>query len=223
MIDTHCHIQTEQFDADREEVIAKAFLAGVTHFIVPAIDKNSFEPTLDIASRHQNIFCGLGIHPHSAMGWNNEVREEIASEIDRNENVIAIGEIGLDYYYDFCPKEQQIKAFREQIELAIAKKKPIIIHTRDSIDETLAIIGKFFLKKRLAGIRFLNKIVISVNRRNFCKRRYKGFPVHRSLSRHTKPAEIQRNTDIQVCKDYRIANNRKVKTGFLFLPGEKKS
>jgi TatD DNase family protein len=69
MIDTHCHIQTEQFDEDREEVISKAGAAGVSHFIVPAIDLESFDATLKITSEHPNIFCGLGIHPHSAKEW----------------------------------------------------------------------------------------------------------------------------------------------------------
>src|SRR5579872_4176849 len=115
MIDTHCHIQTEQFDADREEVIAKAESAGVTHFIVPAIDLQSFGATLKIASEHGNIFCGLGIHPHSATEWSDDVRQKIGDEIERNPKIVAVGEIGLDYYYDFCPKDQQIKAFREQI------------------------------------------------------------------------------------------------------------
>src|SRR2546421_7966983 len=153
MIDTHCHIQTEQFDPDREEMIAKAEAAGVSHFIVPAIDFASFSQTLAIAAQRSNVFCGLGIHPHHAAEWNDEVCKYIESEIDRNLKVIAIGEIGLDYYYDFCPKEQQIKAFREQIELAIEKDKPIIIHTRDSIDETLDIVDEYY-KNRGSDARF---------------------------------------------------------------------
>jgi TatD DNase family protein len=144
MIDTHCHIQTEQFDVDREEVIANAMSAGVTHFIVPAIDLKSFDATLKITSEHENIFCGLGIHPHSGAEWNEGVSQKITEELERNDKIVAIGEIGLDYYYDFCPKDQQIKAFREQIELAISKQKPIIIHTRDSIDETLDIVGEYY-------------------------------------------------------------------------------
>ncbi len=152
MIDTHCHLQTEQFDSDREETIAKAGEAGVRHFIVPAIDKNSFNATLDIASRHENIYCALGIHPHSAMEWSDEVRKQISDEIDINSKVVAIGEIGLDYYYDFCPKDQQIKAFREQIKLAIEKGKPIVIHTRDSIDETLEILSDYYKEGSVDGI-----------------------------------------------------------------------
>ena len=151
MIDTHCHIQTEQFDHDREETISKAEAAGVSHFIVPAIDLASFDATLRIASGHSQIYCGLGIHPHSAMEWNGEVREKITGEMDNNSKVVAVGEIGLDYYYDFCPKDQQIKAFREQIELAISKKKPIIIHTRDSIDETLTIVEEYYKGREIGS------------------------------------------------------------------------
>ncbi|MEP7234609.1 MAG: YchF/TatD family DNA exonuclease [Ignavibacteriota bacterium] len=144
MIDTHCHIQTEQFDSDREEVLANALAAGVSHFIVPAIDLASFDATLKVSSENQNVFCALGIHPHSAKEWSGTVRERIIQELDTNPKIVAIGEIGLDYYYDFCPKEIQIKAFREQIELAIERKLPIIIHTRDSIDETLAIVEEYY-------------------------------------------------------------------------------
>ncbi|MEI8135035.1 MAG: YchF/TatD family DNA exonuclease [bacterium] len=146
MIDTHCHIQTEQFDSDREKAIADAMRAGVSHFIVPAIDFQSFDATLRIANEHENIFCGLGIHPHSAAEWNEGVRDRIMAEVETNKKIVAIGEIGLDYFYDFCPKDQQIKAFGEQIQLAQKLRKPIIIHTRDSIDETIEILGRYYKK-----------------------------------------------------------------------------
>lgn len=141
MIDSHCHLQTEQFDPDREEIIRQAMESGVTGFIVPAIDRASFDATLAVATTHSNIWCGLGIHPHSATEWNSEVKEQILKHRD-NPNVVAVGEIGLDYYYDFAPRETQTRAFSEQIELAKSLQKPIIIHTRDSIDETLKIVSE---------------------------------------------------------------------------------
>ncbi len=147
MIDTHCHIQTEQFDSDREQVIADAMAAGVEGFIVPAIDLASFDATLDIARTHTNVWCGLGIHPHSSAQWNDDVRSRIKDEIAKNSKVVAIGEIGLDYYNDFAPRETELKAFREQIELAIELDKPIIIHTRDSIDETIEIVSEYYGNK----------------------------------------------------------------------------
>ncbi|HET9136189.1 MAG TPA: TatD family hydrolase [Candidatus Kapabacteria bacterium] len=144
MIDTHCHLQTEQFNEDREQVIAEAMASGVEGFIVPAIDIESFDGTLALAKTHSNIWCGLGIHPHSSAEWNSEIRERIKEEVKGSDKIVAVGEIGLDYYYDFAPKDVQIKAFREQIELAQELDKPIIIHTRDSIDETLAIVDEMY-------------------------------------------------------------------------------
>lgn len=144
MIDTHCHLQTAQFDSDREAVIAEAESAGVTSFIVPAIDIESFEATLAIANALSNIHCALGIHPHSASQWSEEIGQKIMTEIRTNPKVVAVGEIGLDYYYDFAPRDVQIQAFREQIALAQSLKKPIIIHTRDCIPETLDIVEECY-------------------------------------------------------------------------------
>src|ERR1039458_6565976 len=122
--DAHCHVQDTAFDADREELLAEAEAAGVSHFLVPATDSASFGSTLDLTRTHDNIFCALGIHPHSANEWNSEVREYIRSEVQRNEKIVAIGEIGLDYHYDFSPRDVQRKAFAEQIELALELQKP---------------------------------------------------------------------------------------------------
>jgi TatD DNase family protein len=144
MFDTHCHLQTSQFDPDREQVISSAGEKGVEMFMVPAIDKESFGATLSLAASHGNIYCGLGIHPHSAAEWSEEIGQFIVTETARNPKVVAIGEIGLDYYYDFCPKDVQIRAFREQIVIAQKLRKPIVIHTRDSIDETLDIVEECY-------------------------------------------------------------------------------
>jgi TatD DNase family protein len=140
MIDTHCHLQTAQFDSDREAVIAEAEAAGVMSFVVPAIDIESFEATLAIANSYPNIHCALGIHPHSASEWSGEIGQKIVTEIRSNPKVVAVGEIGLDYFYDFAPRDVQITAFREQIALAQSLQKPVIIHTRDCIPETLDIV-----------------------------------------------------------------------------------
>jgi len=144
MVDTHCHLQTSQFLDDRESVIAEAQRAGVDEFIVPAIDLESFEGTLAIANFHPNIYCALGIHPHSASEWSPEVGQKIMTELEKNKKVVAIGEIGLDYYYDFAPRDLQIQVFRQQIALAQSVGKPIIIHTRDCIPETLEIVEECY-------------------------------------------------------------------------------
>ena len=144
MFDAHCHVQDTAFDADREEMLAESEAAGVSHFLVPATDSASFGSTLDLTRTHDNIFCALGIHPHSANEWNSEVREYIRSEVQRNEKIVAIGEIGLDYHYDFSPRDVQRKAFAEQIELALELQKPIVIHTRESEEDVFRIVEEHY-------------------------------------------------------------------------------
>ena len=140
MFDTHCHLQVDTFDTDRDDIFSRSEAAGVDLFLVPNIELSTFDATLAIAKRN-NVFCALGIHPHHASEWNADVRDRIHKEVAQNPKVVAIGEIGLDYYYDFAPRDVQIRAFREQIALAQELGLPIIIHTRDSIPETLDIIA----------------------------------------------------------------------------------
>lgn len=140
MFDTHCHLQVDTFDPDRDEVFTRSKAAGVDLFLVPNIDLSTYDATLGIASQRQ-VYCALGIHPHHAGEWSEVVADKIRQEAATNTKVAAIGEIGLDYYYDFAPKDVQIRAFREQIALAQELGLPVIIHTRDSIPETLEIVA----------------------------------------------------------------------------------
>ena len=144
MFDAHCHLQDAAFDADREEMVADSRAAGISHFLVPATDSARFGATLDFTDTHENAFCALGIHPHSAVEWNSEIREKIRSAIRDNDRVVAIGEIGLDYHYDFSPRDIQQRAFSEQIELAIELQKPIIIHTRESEEDVFRIVEEHY-------------------------------------------------------------------------------
>jgi TatD DNase family protein len=144
MFDAHCHLQDTAFDADRDAVIAESELAGVSHFLVPATDSASFEPALNLMQTHEHIYCGLGIHPHSADEWNSGIRELIQHAVETHPKIVAIGEIGLDYHYDFSPREVQRKAFSEQIELAIELQKPIVIHTRESEEDVFRIVEEHY-------------------------------------------------------------------------------
>ncbi|HEX5317142.1 MAG TPA: TatD family hydrolase [Candidatus Kapabacteria bacterium] len=140
LFDAHCHLQDAAFDADRDAMLAEARAAGVSHFLVPATDAASFASTLELARKGEHVYCALGIHPHSASEWNHEVRSRIREAVETNEKVVAIGEIGLDYHYDFAPRDVQRTAFAEQIELAIELHKPIVIHTRESEEDVFRII-----------------------------------------------------------------------------------
>ncbi len=140
MIDTHCHINTEQFDEDREDALQRAFDSGVEKIIIPAIEPKDYEELLEFTNSHDNVYCGMGVHPHNSDEFSSEVAETIKKNIRENNKVVAVGEIGLDYYYDFVPKEKQKEAFREQLKIARELGLPAIVHNRDSDEDLLSII-----------------------------------------------------------------------------------
>ena len=139
MIDTHAHIDTEAYDTDRDEIIERAFESGLESIIVPGIVPKDFDRVLELTEKHEKIYCGIGIHPHNALIINEENLALIEHLLGRKK-VVAVGEIGLDYYYDFAPKDIQKKTFREQIKIAKSFNKPIIVHNRDSDEDLLEII-----------------------------------------------------------------------------------
>lgn len=131
MIDTHAHLFVDDFQNDFKEVLYNAFNSGVTHIIMPAIEPNTFKKVLETANSDLRLFCSLGVHPHNASELNNQVLSFIEDN-SFNKKVVAIGEIGLDYYYDFNPPDKQKEAFIKQIRLAKKLNLPIIVHNRDS-------------------------------------------------------------------------------------------
>lgn len=154
LFDTHCHLQDKAFAADLDVVLGEAMASGVTHILAPATDLESFDATLNLVSSEANVFGALGIHPHSATEWSPSVRDRIrqeceASDLARalawpNAKIVAIGEIGLDYHYDFSPRDVQQRAFSDQIALAQELRKPIVVHTRESDDDVFAIITEHY-------------------------------------------------------------------------------
>ena len=139
MIDTHAHIDAEQFDEDRQEVIERAFEKGLESIIIPAIDEKGHEGLLKLAESDKRLFCSMGIHPHHAKEVENGTLYRIEENI-KHDKVKAVGEIGLDYYYDFAPPKLQEKIFRDQIQIAKQEKLPIIVHNRESDDDMLRIL-----------------------------------------------------------------------------------
>lgn len=143
LIDSHCHIDGEKFDEDRDEVIQNALDSGVTAMLnvgtgSPAED--SFEKTVKLAETHECIYASVGIHPHDAAEYDETVEERLIGLTKSSKKVIAWGEIGLDFFYDHSPRGVQIEVFRKQIRVARGLNLPIIIHSRDANDETVAIL-----------------------------------------------------------------------------------
>ncbi len=138
-IDSHAHLTSGQFNDDREEAIKRAMDAGV-HFIVnPATDLEDSLRAIELAEKHENVYACVGFHPHEARKADDNSLRQI-EELSRHPKVVAIGEIGLDYYYDFSPREKQAEVFKAQIEIAQRRNLPIVIHTRDSNEPTLKIV-----------------------------------------------------------------------------------
>lgn len=141
MIDTHAHIDTLPFDEDRDEMLERAFNSGLEAILVPAIEPSSFDKQLAIIKTNKRLWGGMGIHPHNALEASDEALERI-EKLCKDEKILAIGEIGLDYYYDFAPKDAQIHSFTKQIKIAKRNNLPIIVHNREADSDILSILEK---------------------------------------------------------------------------------
>jgi len=153
MIDSHCHLDSADFDEDREAVIDRAVAAGVEHML--AIGTGNGPPDLEaglrLAEKHPAFYATVGIHPHdAAKAGPGDFRR--LSDLLSHPKALAVGEIGLDYHYDFSPREVQKSAFMEQMGIAAAAKKPIVIHTREAWDDTLALIEQHWTPHSIGGI-----------------------------------------------------------------------
>lgn len=134
LVDTHCHLDLDRFEADREEVIARAREATVSRLIIPGIDLDNCREALKLAAQHDGIFVAVGVHPNSTADWHNRWTGTLR-DLARQPKVVAIGEIGLDYYWDESPRLTQHRALSAQLELAAQLNLPVIIHNRDASDD----------------------------------------------------------------------------------------
>jgi TatD DNase family protein len=138
MIDTHCHIHDKQFDSDRDDVIARAFNAGVSCMLTIGEDIADSRRAIAIAEPYE-ISVAVGIHPHEAKNAPHDIAAGLAPLLDAP-GVIAIGETGLDYYYDHSPRDRQAAALRAQIRLARDRALPVVFHHRDAFEDFTAIL-----------------------------------------------------------------------------------
>ena len=141
MIDTHSHIYGERFGDEVDAVVERALEAGVERIVIPATKPSEFDEVLAIAARHRSVSAAIGVHPHHASEIGDMDLERV-ERIATSGGAIAIGEIGLDYYYDLAPRERQHEVFREQLGIARRQRLPAIIHNRESDDDLLRIIDE---------------------------------------------------------------------------------
>jgi TatD DNase family protein len=139
LIDTHCHLTDSDYDADRAEVLARAWAGGVTRIVVIGASRESAERALALARSEPRLSVTAGIHPHDATGWDGPTREWLRATLRRPE-VVAAGEMGLDYHYDHSPRAVQRAAFEAQLELARELGKPVVIHAREADDDVAAVL-----------------------------------------------------------------------------------
>ncbi|HUP11901.1 MAG TPA: TatD family hydrolase [Niastella sp.] len=142
LIDTHAHIYLPEFDADREEALTRASTGGVEKILMPAIDSGTHEHMLSVAAKWKYCHGMMGLHPCSVTEtFKDELH--IVSTYLQNNRFVAIGEIGLDFYWDITYKQQQYEAFETQIQWALQYDLPIVIHSRNAMDECIEVVRRF--------------------------------------------------------------------------------
>ena len=139
LIDTHTHLDDTRYDGDRNETIERARKAGVGAFLTIGCDLATSRSAVTLADQHADVYASVGVHPHEVKqigdGWYDELRR-----LARHEKVVAYGEIGLDYHYNHSSPQEQRQRFREQVQLARELRLPVIIHTREAQQDTIAIL-----------------------------------------------------------------------------------
>ncbi len=142
IFDSHCHYDDEKYDEDREQVIAEIQKNGVCNAINIGCDIESSNDSIKLALKYPFMYAAVGIHPHTAA----EVGEGYLDELEAmsaNKKVVAIGEIGLDYHYDFSPRDVQQRVFEEQLILANKLNMPVVIHSREATEDTMRLLEKY--------------------------------------------------------------------------------
>lgn len=142
LTDSHCHLDFNTFDVDREAVISRARDAGVLRLVNPGIDLQSSRAALQIADTHEDVYVACGVHPNDALTWKRDTVNELRKLV-KHPKVVAIGEIGLDYYRDRAPRDLQKHVLNEQLALAAEVGLPVLIHNRQATDDILELLASW--------------------------------------------------------------------------------
>lgn len=151
IIDSHAHVVSEYFQDETDAVIKRAFDADVIQIVNPGVVTKNIPELLALAEKYHQISVGVGIHPHDAKDWSDK-EEQTIREAAKHEKVVAIGECGLDFYYNNSEHDVQIHAFRQQIKIAKSLDKPVIVHCRDAWQEALEILESENQDGKLKGV-----------------------------------------------------------------------
>jgi TatD DNase family protein len=145
LIDTHCHLTFKDFRGQVEEVLKRAEKCGVRQLVAVGVDLEDSLKNLELAQKYENVFATLGVHPSDASKWEDRALQVFLEKIregwdKREKNVVAIGEIGLDYYHMKAPREVQKEVFRKQLQFARKVQLPVVVHSRDAFEDVFEIL-----------------------------------------------------------------------------------
>ena len=149
IIDSHCHLTYEPMSSSLDETIKRANNDGVKYLLTISTEDKSFQNILNILEKYDCVYGSYGIHPHEANKHKNINAKDIIKNIKKNKKIIGVGETGLDFYYNYSKKNEQILSFQEHIEASIKTDLPLIVHTRSAEEETLKILKKNVEKNNL--------------------------------------------------------------------------
>lgn len=161
MIDTHSHIDMLE---NPDLTVRNSVEAGVEYIIVPSASEDNFGAVIDLCNKHNEIYGALGVHPEDVLKFNDKTAKNIFELTQKNEKIIAIGEIGLDYYWDKTNIERQKEIFKAQLEIALSLNLPVLIHDREAHNDTFEILKKAGIKKAImhcfsGGVDFAKKCI----------------------------------------------------------------
>lgn len=149
-VDTHCHLNFDVFDQDRDQVINRARENGISRILIPGIDIETSKTAIKCTSAYSEAYAAIGVHPNSGLSWTINSLSEL-KQLAGEQKVVAIGEIGLDYYRDHAPKEVQREIFPIQLELAAEIGLPVIIHNREASEDILDIVQNWHRGLQASG------------------------------------------------------------------------
>ena len=148
LADSHCHLENNE---DLDNLIARAREAGVEYILDVGANISHLDEHLDITRRYEHVYTSVGAHPHEAKEFVDLKAIDILKAAE-NDKVIAIGEAGMDYFYDYAPREMQIALFDEHIKAAQSSGLPLVVHNRDSDEDMIEMLSKAYDKKEFKGI-----------------------------------------------------------------------
>ncbi len=156
LVDTHCHLDFNRFDGDRDKVIERATKEGIERILNPGINLDSSRSILQFTELHSPIYAAVGVHPNDAQSWAYDTLN-LLRNLAANGKVVAIGEIGLDYYRETSPRAKQLQILREQLHLAGEIELPVVIHNREATEDVLAVLSEWCAELIKSGSKLIER------------------------------------------------------------------